>query len=370
MEVAALGVGACSVTRLPGCATELYAVRYADGIRSALLTYHPKADFTLTAFGEDRVEPVSTAAHPNDLYGLHDYTLGGIPGASAAQAAESFNGMLTTAFGEPADAQEFAELSQWIAYDGYRAIFESRSEHRRGMLLWMSHPAWPSLVWQTYDYYLEPTAAYFGCKKACEPLHIQWNPATDTVEAVNYHAGARSGLQADAQLVNMDGRVMWSRSCRLDLAEDSTAACFPLEHPEGLSAVYFIRLTLTDADGRTVSENFYWRGLQEGNLRALRQLGPAPLKATARRKADADGYRFDVTLANDTDTPALMVRLKAVDPKTGDLVLPVLYSDNYVFLMPGERRTATVRVRKEDCAGRPELILSGFNVPQSRIRLR
>ena len=77
-----------------------------------------------------------------------------------------------------------------------------------------------------------------------------------------------------------------------------------------------------------------------------------------------------MTLANDTDTPALMVRLKVVDPKTDDLVLPVLYSDNYVFLMPGERRTATVRVRKEDCAGRPELVLSGFNVPQSRIRLR
>lgn len=322
------------------------------------------------ALGEDRVNPVNTAAHPNGLYGLHDYALGGIPGASSAQAAESFNGMLTTAFGEPADAQEFAELSQWIVYDGYRAIFESRSEHRRGMLLWMSHPAWPSLVWQTYDYYLEPTAAYFGSKKACEPLHIQWNPATGSVEAVNYHAGGRKGLQATAQLVNMDGREVWSKSCRLDLAEDSTVSCFPLGQPESLSAVYFIRLKLTDTDGQTLSENFYWRGLQEGNFRALRQLGQAPLKATARRTADADEFRFDVTLANDTDTPALMVRLKAVDPKTGDLVLPVHYSDNYVFLMPGERRTVAVRVRKEDCAGRPELVLSGFNVPQSRIRQR
>ncbi len=61
MEVVALGVGACSVTRLPGCATELYAVRYADGIRSALLTYNPRSDFTLTAFGEDRVANVSGA---------------------------------------------------------------------------------------------------------------------------------------------------------------------------------------------------------------------------------------------------------------------------------------------------------------------
>lgn len=65
-----------------------------------------------------------------------------------------------------------------------------------GLLMWMSHPCWPSMVWQTYDYYLEPTAAYFAIKKASEPLHIQWNPATDEVEVVNYSAGTHSHLTA------------------------------------------------------------------------------------------------------------------------------------------------------------------------------
>ena len=60
-----------------------------------------------------------------------------------------------------------------------------------GLLLWMSHPAWPSLVWQTYDYDFEPTAAYFGSKKACEPLHIQWNPLSDSIEVVNYSVPGR-----------------------------------------------------------------------------------------------------------------------------------------------------------------------------------
>ena len=65
MEVVALGVGACSVTRLPGCATELYAVRYADGIRSALLSYNPRAHFALTAFGENRV---ASALDATDMF--------------------------------------------------------------------------------------------------------------------------------------------------------------------------------------------------------------------------------------------------------------------------------------------------------------
>ena len=81
-------------------------------------------------------------------------------------------------------------LAQFVNYEGYRAMFEAQSKNRMGLLIWMSHPAWPSFVWQTYDYYLEPTAAYFGARKPREPLHIQWNAATDNVEVVNY-SGAK-----------------------------------------------------------------------------------------------------------------------------------------------------------------------------------
>ena len=76
------------------------------------------------------MEPVNTLATPNSIYGLHDYTLGGGVGASA-QAAESFNERIAKAFGKPKNAKEFADRAQWINYEGYRAIFEGRSEHRR-----------------------------------------------------------------------------------------------------------------------------------------------------------------------------------------------------------------------------------------------
>ena len=94
--------------------------------------------------------------------------------------------------------------------------------NRKGLLLWMTHPAWPSMVWQTYDYYFEPTAAYFGCKKASEPLHIQWNPVTDEIEVVNYSAGVRNGLTAKAQIINMDGSISWENEVSVDSKEDTT----------------------------------------------------------------------------------------------------------------------------------------------------
>ena len=84
-------------------------------------------------------------------------------------------------------------------------MFEAQSKNRMGLLIWMSHPSWPTFVWQTYDYFFEPTAAYFGAKKGSEPLHIQWNPATDNVEVVNYSAGNKTGLTARVEILNMDG---------------------------------------------------------------------------------------------------------------------------------------------------------------------
>jgi hypothetical protein len=320
------------------------------------------------AFGIENIEPVNTMQHPNPIYGLHDYTLGVVPGAASAQSADSFNGIIAKAFGEPADAKEFAALAQWVNYDGYRAIFEARSEQRRGMILWMSHPAWPSMVWQTYDYYFEPTGAYFGSKKACEPLHILWNPLHDDIEVVNYHAGLRRGLTASCDLVNLDGSVVWNREAPLDIREDETVVCFPLEFPAELTEVYFIRLRLTDAAGTVLSENLYWRGREEGNLKALRTVAQASPEWKVTRTSNDTEHAFELTVRNDGPVPALMLRLKVMDSGTGDLVLPVLYSDNYFFLMPGESKTVRVKVRKEDCAGRPYLNMSGFNVPETTLK--
>ena len=317
----------------------------------------------LRTMGEDAVEPVNTMEHPNAMYGLHDYCLGGVK--NSAQRTDSFNRLLCDAFGEPADAREFASLAQWINYDGYRAIFEGRSEYRRGLQLWMSHPAWPSMVWQTYDYYLEPTAAYFGCKKACEPLHIQYNPVHAGIEVVNYRAGDRAGLTASAKVLDMYGKCVWESSCTLDIHEDETCRCFPLEVPEDITEVYFVKLSLSDAEGKLVSDNFYWQGREEGDLKALKSLPEARVSIRVSRSRRTGGSVLTATLANKGNVPAQMLRLKVLDSRTGDLVLPVWYSDNYFFLMPGENRTVSARVRDEDCHGRPVLRLEGFNLPAS-----
>lgn len=292
----------------------------------------------------------------NSLWGIHDYCLEG------AQGAASFNQIIEKAFGKADNAKEFTELAQWINYEGYRGMFEARSQYRKGLLLWMSHPAWPSMVWQTYDYYFEPTAAYFGCKKACEPIHIQWNPVSDDVEVVNNFGLDRLGLSVKAEIVNMDGTVIWDSETKIDSKEDSTEKCFKLEFPDNLSEVHFIKLILTEND-KVISDNFYWRGLEDGNYQALNNLPKVNLENNTSVSKANNIWSLHTTLKNTSDSPVLMVRLNVVGAETGERMLPAFYSDNYISLMPGEEKVITTNLKDEDTNGnKPSVEITGFNL--------
>jgi hypothetical protein len=293
------------------------------------------------------------------MWGLHDFSLQG------AQGGASFREIIDKGYGGAENAEQWVTLAQFVNYDGYRAMFEAQAANRMGLLLWMSHPAWPSFVWQTYDYYFEPTAAYFGCKKASEPLHIQWNPAAESVEVVNYSAGDADGLTARAEVLNMDGSVKWNKTVPVDSAEDSTVSVMKFEYPAGLTPVHFIRLTLSRG-GNPVSTNFYLRAIREGDYTAIRQLPKVNLEASTRVERQGAGWLLTTSLRNASAQPALMVRLKVVRDKSGDRILPAIYSDNYIALMPGESRTLRTELQHADTRGEtPRVVVEGFNVGQA-----
>jgi hypothetical protein len=107
---------------------------------------------------------------------------------------ESIHDRGPTNYGGATNIADWDSLAQFVDYDAYRGMYEGQSTHRLGLLIWMSHPAWPSLLWQTYDYFFATDAGYFGAKKGAEPLHIQWNASTNAIEVVNYSAGSQPGL--------------------------------------------------------------------------------------------------------------------------------------------------------------------------------
>ena len=68
-------------------------------------------------------------------------------------------------------------------------------------------------------------------------------------------------------------------------------------------------------------------------------------------------------LDNPSHAVAFFVRLKVTRGKGGDEVLPVMWQDNYVSLLPGEKREISASYRASDLDGkRPEIEVTGWNV--------
>ena len=296
----------------------------------------------------------------NAQWGQHDYTLQG------AQQGDSFNKIIEKAFGKVENAKQFTALAQWVNYEGYRAMYESGSKERLGLLIWMSHSCWPSMTWQTYDYYFEPTAAFFGVKKACEPLHIQWNASTRNMEVVNLNRVVSGTLKAQCEVLDIHGKRLSYHEMALQSKPDTTVVCTKIEEPDMPGTVYFLKMKLVDDNNQVLSNNFYVCSTDEGNLQELRRLPMVTLTTHVKW----EGTQATVVLKNESDTPAMMnrINLKGNDALQ---ILPVDYSDNYFHLMPGEQKTVTVKWKKEDTRGcEPMLEISGLNVNLKKMSAR
>jgi hypothetical protein len=156
----------------------------------------------------------------------------------------------------------------------------------------------------------------------------------------------------------MDGTRMGLKTATLDSAEDSTTSCISMEYPAGLTPVHFLRLTLARGS-ETISTNFYLRGLEEGNYGAIRQLPKPQLQVATTVERQGGHWQLTTQLHNSAAWPALMVRLKAVRETSGDRILPAIYSDNYIALMPGEHRTIVTEVNETDARGeKPAIVVA------------
>lgn len=119
-------------------------------------------------------------------------------------------------YGKATGIEDYCRKAQFVNIETNKAMYEGWQdrmwEDASGIMTWMSQSAYPSLVWQTYDYYYDLTGAFWGAKKACEPLHIQWNPVTDAVKIVNTTGKDADGLKVSAAVYNLDGKLVQSYS--------------------------------------------------------------------------------------------------------------------------------------------------------------
>jgi len=306
-----------------------------------------------------------------------------------------FHGALSARYGDPVSLHDFVRKSQLANYEATRAQFEAYAsralapEPATGVVYWMFNSAWPSLNWQLYDWYLDPAGAYFGAKKANEPLHIQYAYDDGHVQVVNHTASAAGPFAVTAKLRDLGGEILRESLHGLDSvpARDSIAVT-SLPPPTAASATYFADLSLRDAAGALVSRNVYWLSTtpdvvdwdrstwqytpasQFADLRGLQTLAEATVQAVpvsdlSGRKGGWETTTIRLANISPAGVPAVGVHASVVRGTGAALVAPVLWSDNDVTLFAGDEVVLTARYSVALGGERPQILIDGFNLTTS-----
>ncbi len=346
-----------------------YGSDYGYGMRSEIgMATFPSYESVVLFIPEESRWPLPTDDQlrddDNNVWNKHFF------GKEASNANPvNYKRSVNERWGESQSLEEFCEKAQMINIEDMKGMYEAWNDKMwndaAGMLIWMSHPAYPSFVWQTYDYYYDPSGAYWGAKKGCEHTHIQWNSSNNSVKAVNTTGKELNGLTATARVYGLDGRELpaYAAKANVNLPATGIAEAFTLDFSREPAGVHFIRLELRDAAGELLSDNFYWRnGEKELDYQALNTLPAANLEVTAEKISPEKAV---LTVANNSSTVAFANRLRLLDAETGSRILPVLMTDNYITLLPGERRKIEVDYR--DFADRPvNLMVKQFGHPERK----
>jgi exo-1,4-beta-D-glucosaminidase len=318
---------------------------------------------------------------PNEVWDFHS-------GGGAFKNIRRYAAALEARYGAAGSLEDFIWKAQATNYEGERAMYEAYGRNKyvsTGVIHWMLNNAWPSLIWNLYDYYRRPHAGYFGTKKACEPLHVQYSYDDRSVVVVNEHAQAFAGLRVRAVVYNFDLGEKFSKEITVDVPADASVRVLVLPENRDLTPTYFVRLTMENSQGELVSRNFYWLSTQPDRLdwagatwyytplesatdfRELSSLPPATVEATAHYSSAEYGRLGEgvarVRVTNTGNSLAFLLRLKVTRGKGGEEVLPVLWSENYFELFPGESREVSATYRLKDLnQAEPALEVRGWNV--------
>jgi hypothetical protein len=278
-------------------------------------------------------------------------------------------------YGHASSLEDFCKRAQLMNLETMKSMYESWNDHiwhdASGMLIWMSQSAYPTMIWQTYDYYYDLTGAYFGAKSACEPVHIQWNAAANAVKVINNMPYALNGLVAEATVYNSDGKAIrsYSKKAIVTIEPASAKEAFTVFNSTGshekLSAVHFLKLKLYSRQGKLLSENFYWIGNTYLDYTALLQLpkvgAELQIGKIARARLPNGNDLLTYTLTNtSTRGPAFGIRVQLLDCK-GKEILPVIFDDGYFTLMPGEKKVLNVEADPKLLGGQYKLSAKPFN---------
>ncbi|GAB6008175.1 glycoside hydrolase family 2 protein [Dysgonomonas reticulitermitis] len=290
----------------------------------------------------------------NDVWAYHDMH----------HTSQNFNDFMAAVdrYGKPDSMEDFSRKSQFITYDSWRNMLEAWNSriwnNTTGLILWMTHPAWPSMIWQTYTYDYETPGSYFGAKKACEPVHIQMNLPDNEIMIINTTLKDYKSVTAGISYFDLKGKALYKKDVKLDAKANSGTKCFTPEKADNLPKLYLARLELKDAKGKLLSVNDYW--VTDGNDESYKEMNALPSSIINIKTKNEKG-RILVEVSNPAHNLIAGIKLNLVDDKTGEVLLPAYFSDGYFNLLAGEKRIIELEIPQQ-LTNNLKVVATGYNV--------
>ena len=317
----------------------------------------------------------------NDVWDFHC-------GRNEFNNLDRFTKALNARYGESKSVEEYATKAQILNYELMRPMFEAFSANRykaTGIIQWMLNSAWPEMYWQLYDSYLMPNGAFYATKKAGEALHALYNYENNNIYLVNDRLKEENNIETHISVYDINSKIVFSEIVKNDIDANSSISILSLENLNVISNVYFIDLRVVK-DKKEIANNFYWLSKkkdvldydfefeswyyhtpskQYADFTALNTMKKADVEyklVTLKNNDDSDYTFYNVELENNSNNIAFFLELQLVEKKTGEIILPIIWSDNYVSLVPNEKREISVKVNTKYLKDNIDLRVKGYNI--------
>jgi len=275
-------------------------------------------------------------------------------------------------FGAATSLADFERKAQMLNYVDHRAIFEGFNAHlwapNSGRLLWMTQPAWPSTMWQIFSSDYDTQASFYGVKKAAETVHVQMNLPDLHAAVVNNTEKALEGATLQVHAVRGDGTSVFEHQETVSAPAQAVTTSYLVD--VGLASatdVVFVEMELRDAQGALLSQNFYWYAADSEIYRGMNSLPEVAVTARAVAKIHSGGEaHVTVALENTGPAVALAAKLTLLRASDGERILPAYFSDNYVSLLPGEKRVVEISYPEAKASPAAIIAIRGWNVAPAR----
>ncbi len=283
---------------------------------------------------------------------------------------------------------DFCNGAQLANADNYRAMFEAANSRMwnitSGIMIWKLNASYPDFAWEMYDWYLNPNAGYYYVKRACEPLHIQMNANDYEVSVINTYHRPIKDLTVLVRVYDYNAKLMWMRKEEINMGANRYQDVFSVPQLSKITPIYFVRLQLMNKDGKIVSRNLYWESskyqpgwthISNSDVRkvqsywesskatplfsGLSKLEKTRLKMSYKSEEVGGQYVVYVKLKNPTNHLAIMNRLAIIKKSDNEEVLPTFWSDNFIWLFPGEERTVEATFAKSELHGSAFSVIIG-----------